>query len=128
MGQVDIPLSMPGGFKSLSAAKAHREITSKVQSLRASAEEAAQDLRSIDVAEIDSTPSDQFIDLAPGKGHVITIWDAVDAKKVENQNTPQARLADHYPASSRDSGAVSGLELNYDPATGQVRQFVADVP
>jgi hypothetical protein len=128
MGQVDIPLSMPGGFKSLSAAKAHREITSKVQSLRASAEEAAQDLKEIDIAEIDSTPSDQFIDLAPGKGHVITIWDAVAAKNVENQASPQARLAQNFPADSQDSDAVSGLELNYDPATGQVRQFTADIP
>jgi len=128
MGQVDIPISMRGGFKNLQAAKAHREITSKLQSLRANAQEAANDLKQIDVADIDSTPSEQFKDLAPGKGHVITIWDAVEGKAAKAADSPQGRLAGRYADEHADGDSVSGLELKYNTGTGAVTQFTADIP
>lgn len=103
MGQVDIPISMPGGFKSLGAAKAHREITSKVQSLREQATTTAEDMMGQDIADISSTPSKEWTDLAPGLGHVIMVGTDQD-------------------------GNSRGVEVNYDPSTKQVRHFVAEVP
>ena len=103
MSQVNIPISMPGGFKSMEAAKAHRQVVAKAQGLRAQASEASNDLKQVDRAEIGSTPSDEWTDLAAGMGHVIMIGDNED-------------------------GSVRGLELSYDPQSGRVREFVADVP
>lgn len=103
MGQFQIPLSMPGGFKNLQAAKKHREIVSTAQSLRAQASETAQDLQSVDKAEVSSTPSDQWTDLADGLGHVIMVGD-------------------------NDDGSVRGIELNYSPETGQVQRLQVDIP
>lgn len=103
MSQVSIPISMPGGFKSMEAAKAHREVVAKAQGLRNQANEAANDLKSVDRADIDTTPSDEWTDLAPGIGHVIMVGDNED-------------------------GSVRGLELKYNPENGLVRGLVADVP
>ena len=103
MSQINIPISMPGGFKSMEAAKAHRQVVAKAQGLRAQASEASNDLKQVDRAEIGSTPSDEWTDLAAGMGHVIMIGDNED-------------------------GSVRGLELSYDPQSGRVREFVADVP
>ncbi len=102
MSQFDIPIRMPGGFKSLEAAKAHREIVGKLVEKRAMAAEAAEDLKSIDKVEIDSTPSDLYTDLAPGKGHVILL-------------------------SQPEGQPLLGAELNYDPNTGETRRLVIDL-
>lgn len=103
MGQFQIPLSMPGGFKNLEAAKKHREIVGKALALREQAAEAATDLKSVDRADIGSTPSDEWTDLADGAGHVIMVGDNED-------------------------GSVRGLELTYDTESGDVRRLEADVP
>ncbi|MFA5507308.1 MAG: hypothetical protein WC314_04645 [Vulcanimicrobiota bacterium] len=103
MSQINIPISMPGGFKSMEAAKAHRQVVAKAQGLRSQAAEASNDLKAADRAEIGSTPSDEWTDLAAGIGHVIMLGDNED-------------------------GTVRGLELSYNPENGQVRQFIADVP
>ena len=103
MGQFQIPLSMPGGFKNLEAAKKHREIISTASSLRAQATETAEDLKSVDKADISSTPSDAWTDLADGLGHVIMVGD-------------------------NDDGSVRGLELNYSPDTGEVQSLQVDIP
>jgi hypothetical protein len=101
--QVYIPLSKPGGFKDLNAAKVHREVVAKAQELRDTADETIGDLKSADVADIGSTPSDEWTDLAAGKGHVIMVGD-------------------------NDDGTVRGVELRYNPENGDVRSFTADVP
>ena len=103
MSQVSIPISMRGGFKSMEAAKAHREVVAKAQGLRNQANEAAVELKSVDRADIDSTPSDEWTGLAAGIGHVIMVGDNED-------------------------GSVRGLELKYNPENGLVRSFSAEVP
>src|SRR5690606_33216490 len=75
----------------------------KVTGLRSQAEETSKDLMQADVAEIGSTPSNEWTDLAPGLGHVIMVGDNED-------------------------GSVRGVELSYNPENGQVRNFVAEVP
>lgn len=102
MGQFDIPLSMPGGFKSLADAKAHRNVVSKLTENRDLAVETAGDMREIDEVDISSTPSDLYKDLAAGKGHVILL-------------------------SQPEGSPLLGAELNYNPADESTRQLVMDL-
>ncbi|MCA9775909.1 MAG: hypothetical protein KC800_04300 [Candidatus Eremiobacteraeota bacterium] len=103
MSQVNIPIKLQGGFKNVEAAMAHRQVVNKATELRSQANEAANDLKSVDRADIGAVSSDEWTDLADGMGHVIMIGDNED-------------------------GSVRGMELSYDPQSGRTREFVAYVP
>lgn len=102
MGQFDVPLSMAGGFSSLADAKAHRNITSKLQQHRELATETANDMREIDEVEIGSTPSDLYKDLAAGAGKVILL-------------------------SQPEGSPLLGAELSYDPADNSTKHLVMEL-
>lgn len=96
-----IPINMRG-FTSLSAAKAHRQVVGKLTGLRDSAAEVAQDLMGIDKVEVEAETSEPFKDLAAGKGKVIALAES-------------------------ESQGLEGFELDYEPETGRVRRFEADL-
>lgn len=100
--QVYIPLSKPGGFENLAAARVHHDVVGKAQDLRAKAEGTIEQLREQDRVDIGSTPSDSFKDLASAKGHVIVLADS-------------------------DEGNA-GFELRFNPDNGRTTSFVADLP
>ena len=96
-----IPIKMKG-FSSLSAAKAHRKVVGKLTGLREAAADVSQDLMSIDKVEVEAESSEPFKDLAAGKGKVIALAES-------------------------ESQGLEGFELDYDPASGRVRRFEADL-
>ena len=103
LNQVYIPLSQRGGFKNLESTMAHERVVGLAQNLRNQSTEMIQGLMSEDVADIQSTPSVPYKDLADGKGHVIML-------------------------AKNESGSTSGVELKYNPESGRANSFVADLP
>lgn len=102
MAQYDIPISMPGGFKSMADAKAHRSVVGRLQQMVDISRSTAQDLKDADRVEVGKTGSDLYTDLAPGQGHVIML------------SQPEGR-------------PLMGAELRYNPADGQVRSLQLDL-
>ncbi len=104
MGQLDIPIAMPGGFKNKEAAMAHRRIVGKLTAHREQMKELASDLVGEDRVDLgDKVPSSPWKDLAPGEGHVVMVGED-------------------------ESGAISGYELKYRPKDGSTVHLSVETP
>lgn len=102
MSSYDLPISMPGGFKSMADAKAHRNVVGKLQKSVELARATAADLRAADKVDVQSATSELYQDLAPGKGKVIML-------------------------SQPDGGPLMGAELDYNPADDSTRRLEMDL-
>lgn len=104
MGQIDIPLRMPGGFKDMKVAMAHRKVVGKLTAHREQMKELVGDLIGEDKVDLgDKVASDPWTDLAPGQGHVVMVGE-------------------------NEEGAVSGYELRYRPDSGSVLSASVETP
>lgn len=102
MASYDLPISMPGGFKSMADAKAHRSVVGKLQKSIELAKSTAGDLREADKVDVQSATSELYQDLAPGKGKVIML-------------------------SQPEGGPLMGAELDYNPTDGSTRRLEMDL-
>lgn len=103
LNQVYVPVSQRGGFNNMETAKAHRKVVKTAQELREYAEQTVEGLKSVDVADIDSTSSETQQDLAPEIGKVVMLADG-------------------------ENGEPIGVELSYNPNTGRANRLVSDLP
>lgn len=104
MGQLDIAIAMPGGFKNKETAMAHRRLIGKLTAHRDQMKELAQDLIGEDRVDLgDKVPSTPWKDLAPGAGHVVMVGE-------------------------NESGEVSGYELKYRPKDGSTIHLSVETP
>lgn len=102
MASYDVAISRNGGFSSLADAKAHRSVIGKLNHQVELAKSVANDCREADQADISSTGSELYKDLAPGTGHVIML-------------------------SQPEGSPLMGAELEYNPADGTTKSLVVDM-
>lgn len=95
---------MPGGFKNVKSAMAHRRIVGKLVAHREEMNELVEDLKSEDKVDLgDRVPSEPWTDLNPEEGAVVMVGED-------------------------ESGAVSGYELRFRPRDGSVLSASAETP
>jgi hypothetical protein len=96
MNQYTLPVSMRGGWESLQDAKAHRAVVGKLQQALATFSAVADELKTKDRVDFDSTPPDSGIDLSKKAGQVIVL---------EHEH----------------NGHRLDAEINFNPENGEVR-------
>jgi hypothetical protein len=99
----DIPVNRPKGYGSLQEAMAHRKVVGKLMEKVELSKSVAEELRSVDVAEVGQSGSELSRDLAPGKGHVIVL-------------------------NETDKQPLVGAELSYNEADGATRSLTLEMP